>query len=423
VVSTMLKHATFRSTFISNTLVNAAGIAGGQLIILLATPVLARRYTPAEFGIYASAVAVCSVIATGAGLRFDIALPAASDDETATIYRFGLLACVCSLLIGALGVAQGIHHIVPWPQVLLEPSLALLTIVAGAVQGLLYIFSAALIRQGSFVHTAFLRIIQPAGFVAVALLTMSGGLPVALASGLLIAAVLGFVFSSSYLFRPAGQGLRQTARKYWEYPLISLPTALLDTLALSMPLLFIVQHYGAQAGGNYSQVQRLIAAPLLLCSVAIAQVFYKHAGDAVRSGQSPRPLLWKTVRALSLAGVAGIVIAALLGEPVLSLFLGPGWRTDARYLLLILIPAVVRASVSPVTSVFLIAQQLKFGAVWQVAYAGTTWLVLTFASSRLPLDGLLIAILVSELTMYALYLWMADIAVCRLERKSIECAA
>jgi hypothetical protein len=73
--------------------------------------------------------------------------------------------------------------------------------------------------------------------------------------------------------------------------------------------------------------------------------------------------------------------------------------------------------------VFLIAQQLKFGAAWQVAYAGTTWLVLTFASSRLSLDGLLIAILASELSMYALYLWMADIAVCRLERKSNECAA
>ncbi|MDB5729858.1 MAG: hypothetical protein JWQ00_3063, partial [Noviherbaspirillum sp.] len=62
------------SGFLRNTLVNAAGIAGGQLIVLLAMPVLARKYSPAEFGVYASLVAVSSVTATAACMRFDVAL-------------------------------------------------------------------------------------------------------------------------------------------------------------------------------------------------------------------------------------------------------------------------------------------------------------------------------------------------------------
>jgi O-antigen/teichoic acid export membrane protein len=268
-----------------------------------------------------------------------------------------------------------------------------------------------------------LRIVQPLAFIAVALFTVPGGLPVAFAAGVLITAAIGFAFSWRNLVEPASHGVRQIARKYWEYPLISLPPAVLDTLALSMPLLFIVQHFGEGAGGHYSQVQRFVAAPLLLCSAAISQVFYKHAGDAARAGKSTRPLMWRTVRTLLLAGSGIVVLVALIGHPVLSLLLGEGWRTDSRYLLLILLPAVFRVSVSPITTIFMLARQVRLGALWQVIYAAATWSVLTYVSARSDIDGLLIAILINEFVMYGLHLWMADLAVRRLDRRSVQCAA
>jgi hypothetical protein len=56
-------------------------------------------------------------------------------------------------------------------------------------------------------------------------------------------------------------------------------------------------------------------------------------------------------------------------------------------------------------------------------YAAATFLVLSYASARLPLEGLLVAVLASDLVMYALYLWMADLAIRRLERNLTQCAA
>ncbi len=411
-----------RNIFLHHTLLNAGGIIAGQLIMLFGIPILARKYTSSEFGIYASLVAVCNVFGTSAALRFDMALPATLPGEMSSMYRLSLLACAASLLFGTLAVALNLHRHIPWPQPLAATALALLCVVTGTLQALVSISNAALVRRGQFLHTALLRIFQPAAFITAALLMLPGGLPAAFAISLVVAALSGLALSRRQLIAPACVRAKQVARKYWEFPVLGVPMSILDSLALAMPLLFIVQHYGNATGGNYSQVQRLAAAPLILCAGAIAQVFYKHAGDLARAGQSARPLMWQTVGGLSLIGVTLILLTALVGEPVFSLLLGKGWRTDSQYLLLMLVPAVFRMSVSPVTSIFPITRQNKLGALWQVIYMAATWSMLSYASTHLSLDGLLLAILINELILYAFYLWLADLAARRFERTVIQCA-
>jgi O-antigen/teichoic acid export membrane protein len=318
-------------------------------------------------------------------------------------------------------MAFGLYRFLPWPTTL-SGSLAGLCILTGALQGLLQIFAAALVRQGSFLNTAILRIVQPVAFIAAALFMIPGGLPIAFATGVAIAAGFGLAFSWRLLVTPATHAIRQIVRKYCDFPMISLPVAILDTFALAMPLLFIVEHYGEAAAGNYAQVQRLASAPLLLFAAAISQVFYKHAGDVLRSGRSPRPLMWNTVRGMGLIGLALIALAALIGEPVLSMFLGSAWRTDSQYLLLLLVPIVIRTVVSPITSVLLLAGKVRLAAAWQVIYAATTWALLSYMSRRAQLEDLLFAVLINELVMYLMYLWMVDLVARRLERSSLRCA-
>lgn len=419
----MSDKAGFRKIFLGHTLINAGGIVAGQLIVLLATPLLARMYAPAAFGVYASLAAVSGIFSSGAALRFDVALPSAQNAEMPSMYRLGLLACGASLLLGTLAVTMGLHRRIPWPPPLAATILALLCIAGGTLQALAAMSNAVLVRHGRFSQIAFMRVIQPLAFVIAALLSVPGGLPAAFIIGLAAGALSGFAFSWRQLIEPASLRIGRIVRKYWEYPVLGLPMAMLDTLTLSMPLLFIVQYYGESTGGNYSQVQRLAAAPLILCGSAISQVFYKHAGDATRAGQSARPLMWKTVRGLGLVGAAIIVLIALAGEPVFSLFLGKGWRTDSHYLMLVLLPAVFRVSVSPITTIFPLARRFVLGALWQMLYAAATWAMLTLASARFSFDKLLLAILINELILYALYLWMADITARRLEREAIRCAA
>lgn len=419
----MFESTGLRKIFLTHTLTNAAGIAIAQLLVLFATPLLARKYSLAEFGIYASLVAVGNVFAHGAALRFDAALPSVENGEIAPVYRLGLLSCLFTLLLGLGAVSLGLHRHIPWPQPLSTMGLAFLCVIGGTLQGLTIISNGALIRRGRFLQIALLRISQQACYITFAMLAVPGGLPVAFIIGLATTATLGLAMSWRQAFAPANLSIRRAVHKFWEYPVINMPMSILDTMTLAMPLLFIVQYHGEAAAGNYSQVQRLAAAPLILCASAIAQVFYKHAGDVARSGQSPRALMWKTVRGLSLIGITLILLVALFGEPAFALFLGKGWRTDSYYLLLVLLPAIFRVNVSPITSIFMVTEQIRLGALWQLMYAATTWSMLSYAGPRLSLDGLLLAVLVNELMLFALYLWMADVAVRRHERRALPCAA
>jgi O-antigen/teichoic acid export membrane protein len=409
--------------FLNQAMLGAGSIAAGQMLLLLSMPLLARRFSPSEFGIYASLVALSSIIGTAASLRTDMALPATLDEESHRVYKMGMWACATSFVAGLLIIFPGLHAYLPWPNALSAVHLALLCLATGCLQGLMAVFSAALVRSGRFRSIAILRLLQPGVFVGAALLPWPGDLTLAYAASLIATASAGLLFSRTCLSRSTGGNAASVIRKYWEYPVISLPVAVLDTLTLSMPLLFIMQYYGEAAGGNYSQIQRLATAPLMLCTTTVAQVFFKHAGDLARQGDPVRGLMWKTVSTLAAGGALLTLAAALAGSPLLTLFLGKNWRTDAAYLVLILTPAVCRLCVSPITCVFLLTGNIRLQALWQVTYAVVMWCVLSVAAVRVSLDQFLLAVLVSEAVLYALYLWMANIAVRRLERKTSPCAA
>jgi O-antigen/teichoic acid export membrane protein len=183
---------------------------------------------------------------------------------------------------------------------------------------------------------------------------------------------------------------------------------LLDALSLALPVWFIAANYGADDTGQYSMAQRLLAAPAVIIAMAAGQVFLKRAGDLVRGGQSPRALLRRSASQLG-AVAAGLLLAVVLaGSPLLSLVLGAGWRTDLGFLLLAMIPALIRSVVSPLTGVFIVRGQLRSAAVWQVAYFCGTGLLFVVLAGRVALEALLLAFCVSEALFYAWYFRIAD---------------
>lgn len=385
-------------------IIAAAGIAGGQGIVVLATPVLARIYSPAEFGEYGALVAVAGVIATVSALRFDVAIPAVSDDEVMPLFQVALIApiVVCSIFgVIAAFVPSEILVRVGMPAALLWGVL-----VVALLQCSLAVCQAMLLRQGEFFRGAILRVVQPLVFVAIAVMYTSS-LFFALVSGWVIAIVTALIVARIKSPVITWRQTLEVFRGAWRYPLISAPMALLDTLSLALPLLFIVDAFGNQAAGNYSQMQRLIAAPLLLMGVATSQVFFKHAGDKFRRGEAVEPLLRRVVALLAVSGALLAAAIWLVGEPLMHLLLGDAWRTDTRFILLVSVPVLIRVTVSPVSSVFLITNRVGLGAFWQLGYFMLTIGLLVFARGRLSLDEFLMAYVMCELFAYLCYFGLA----------------
>ncbi|MGY2847582.1 O-antigen/teichoic acid export membrane protein [Bradyrhizobium sp. USDA 4509] len=394
-----------RSQFLRHMATIAGGSAAGQLIVLAATPFLSRIYSPAQFGEYAVFLAVCNVFVAVACLRYDAALNASADNQ---IVRVFIVACLAAAVTAALVLVLVSSK---WGEELfrravgaqLNPSwIAAAALICGIYQAT----STFAIRRGQFAWSSILRAGQPAMF-SVAAITLPIGLVGSCLLGFLTALPVAAKFISG--LRPAD--MRDVISEAWrlrEFPLMSLPTSILDTVSLAIPIWYISSHYSPMDAGNYAQAQRLLAAPLMLFALAVGQVFMKRAGDIIRAGQSVRGFQRRVVISLAVATCVGLVCVGLFGSPALSLLLGSHWRTDTAFLLLVFAPVAVRCCVSPVTGIFILQRRLRICAIWQTFYfLVTSGLFWTFAGD-VSLEHLLVVYVGSEFFCYVVYLHLAD---------------
>ncbi|MGZ5084697.1 MAG: lipopolysaccharide biosynthesis protein, partial [Usitatibacter sp.] len=233
----------------------AAGVAGGQLILLAATPLLARTFTPAAFGDYAVFLALYFVTLVVACLRLEFAIPIAPDEMVPALAQAALLS---SIAVGALAGLLALSGVVSRLNPQAGAALGWLAVCAPFV-GLVQTAIFAAIRAGRFRSNAAIRMLQPACFVAIALFAPSLGLVRShvLAAG--VAAAFAAV-TLAPLLKPVRLGaMREALARFKSHPLLSLPSTLLDTLSLACPIFVISSAYGTEVLGNYSQLQRLLA--------------------------------------------------------------------------------------------------------------------------------------------------------------------
>ncbi|VFR50072.1 O-antigen flippase Wzx [plant metagenome] len=379
---------------------NAAGIGGGQAVLLLATPLLARMYSPEDFGVYATLAAIAAVAATLMALRFDAAIPATEDDQVLPIFHAALVL-VLVFTLASVAVFTLFPEMLAGYAVTSVP-LYLMAVTAG-LMGAVNVYQALYVRRGEFGRVAGIKFFQPFFFALIGLWGVLGLSDAFVASWVLILlfAVWGARGSWAGASRQASLRAAMAARRY---PLVSAPTALLDAASLALPLLFIAHAFGEADAGNYSQVQRLLAAPLLLLGLASGQVFFKSAGDLHRGGRSVESLVWKFVLAFAALGLVLSAATWLLGEPLLRLVLGEGWRVDRYFLLLVIAPVVFRMVVSPVSSIFLVKDRLGLLGAWQLLYFLSALTVIFLSLGKAKVEDYLILMVCAEFGMYLVYL-------------------
>ena len=263
-------------------------------------------------------------------------------------------------------------------------------------------------REGRYVRNGVIRSSQSILFSIFAI--AASGL------GLLIANVLASVVVGVALLYYLLVGIRKisfteikrVARKYLEYPLLVAPTSMLDAAALTMPVLFISGSYGFESTGHYTQIQRLIGAPIIMAGIVVGQLFMKRSGELFREGRSSRKLLWKSIGVLSAGAIVLLIGLAIFGEVVSRAILGDAWRVDTKFLVIVITPLLFRAVISPITTVTLTHGMAKIGTLWQVYYFVTTYFGLLYAAKTMNFENFLIFYAIIEIVAYLLYLMLAD---------------
>jgi O-antigen/teichoic acid export membrane protein len=283
----------FSGSFIRDVAKLSLGTLAGRLLTVAALPLLTRLYSPEDFALLASYVAIVSTIAVAACLRFEIAIPLAdTDDDAKHLLVLALLALAAVTLVALLVVLA-------WPQQLTtstgQPALQAygwLIPVGIAALGLYSVMQYWATRARRFTQIAQTRISQAVvGVVTSVSMGWAGIAPLGLLLGNLLNTSAGSlrlarwsIKNDAHLFKGLGlRGLKSTLHQYKRYPIYSTPESFFNTAGVQVPVILVAAYAGEEAGFLMLAIQ-IMAAPMGLLGNSISQVYVSRAQQALHQG-------------------------------------------------------------------------------------------------------------------------------------------
>lgn len=302
-----------------------SGNVVAQLIPLVFLPLLARLYTPEDFGHFAFFVALSSMLSLVACGRYEVALISAPCPRQKQ-HLFNL-AFYC-----ALGFSLVLAAVLQL--------LALLIAIPALVQWCLplSVFSVALFNLLSYFHNdqqnyrrlTLMLVFRAASWVAlcVVLKQSAQGLSYAFLLSYAAVALFHLKLFRHKLHSPWQQALRlgAVAKRYRHFLWFNSPHAILTSFNLNVPALSMTYFQFTAALGAYSQANKVMVTPWQVIASALYRVFYKTCAQRQQQKQRILPLIGRFLGLYALA-IAPIFIAAhYLSETLFVWFLGPDWE-------------------------------------------------------------------------------------------------
>lgn len=334
--------------------------ATGQALTLLLTPILTRLYSPEAFGAFAVLQSVVMIVATGASLRLESAIPIGSSSEVAALLRItavsaGLVALALTpvalfLDVPAFQDQRGIFVAIPSVLVFLTVVYTVLSNVA--------------LRERGYTAVATRNLIQQLGTTGSQLLCARWApSSLGLAAGLVIGRSLGILSlykqaARSTLHGVAPSPLFATLRRYWRYPVVFMPSALLNVVGSQLPLLLVASRYGSDPAGNLSQAMRFGAVPAVLIGAAVSSVVMAEIANHVRQGdRDNRRRYLRVTRALLPVSLLWGGLLTFAAPVVLPRLLGPGWDSSGAFSAALALSVASGLLASPLSVVFFIYER------------------------------------------------------------------
>jgi O-antigen/teichoic acid export membrane protein len=296
------------------------------LVMAVGTVVLARLLTPADFGVFAAAIAFMAV----AGTIIDFGLPEFLIQRS-SLDRATVAAATGLTLALGLAVAAVYGAAVLWlPDAVwvpdLRPVLALL-LLALLAKPVIMPIETSLRREGSFGLVSILALVKISTQTAVAIALASAGFgAVALAGGILAetgvaAAVLVVAAGRGRWSLPTLHGWQPFFAFGLRYTAISL----LSRIGEALIVVCFSRWLGFAALGQLDRARLVVRLFDRSVLDGIEPVVLPALSHLLREGSDPARLYLRKTRFLAALCWPVFAVIALLAEPLVAVVLGPQW--------------------------------------------------------------------------------------------------
>jgi O-antigen/teichoic acid export membrane protein len=328
------------SKFVSNVITLFSATLLGQILGIIASPILSRLYSPADFGIYQLVFSIVSLITIVACLSYNGAINLAKKDEDAAtivilcLYLTIIITCISAVLLWIFSAL--IENVLKAPGLSSYLFLVPFAVIASSIAAILYSW---LSRRQQF------------GTIAQANLSSSvTGKTASIGLGLLSPSPFGLICGPIIndtticlvslrktlvdfpLFRKVSfDKIRQVAIRYKKFPQFSTGSSLMSVAASQCIPFMLAVSFSPVVVGFYAMTYVIITLPLKLMGNSLSSVFYQKACEEKnRTGSIIHVMKSVNTRLISI-GMFICLILMIIGPELFSFVLGAKWLTAGIY--------------------------------------------------------------------------------------------
>jgi len=372
-----------RSEFSRNVLTLMSGTTIAQAIPIAISPILTRIYTPEDFGVFALYMAIASIVAVVATGRYEMAIMLPKKDEDAI--NIVALSIIISFIVSFIALLIVFIFNAQITEILGNPEISnwlyfipITVLLSGIYQSFNYWSN----RKKQYKRLSTSSVVQ-SGTTATTNLAMGFGEMGS--SGLILGGVLGQSVATVVLAKMICKDdinkikdikkikIFALLKRYIKQPKYVLPTSLLDTISLKIPIFAISSLYQSLTMlGHYMLVERMFSIPFGIIGGAIGQNFYQEFSNMINRNNKKQAklLLIKVWSFLFIIGLLPTVFIFFYAPEIFSFLFGKNWEEAGVIASMLVWMYLFKFISSPTSSAYLVLGLQNIGF-----YFGVTVLI------------------------------------------------
>lgn len=406
------------SSFTKNALVLTIGTVIAQALPFLFYPILGRIYTPLQFGLLATILAIipfCTIIATGA--YENAILIANTDKEAAALILMIIRRSLFVSIFFAIAFYLLTNAIV---KLLREPLISewIFVPACAAFVSVIYIsFNEWCVRKKYFVGLSINKIVNTS---SIAISKLIAGILSLTSNGLVLGDLFGKVVTSlvciyrvikldrSIFLKVEFSELKNVAKKYNKMPRYLVLDQILNNLGGSIHILFITSYFSVTELGYVSMAASLLTVPVTVVSSAIKDVFRQRVNEEYsKTGNCRKTFVRLLIPITTVSILLALPLFFILPDAI-SFFLGTQWIKTGIYSQ-ILLPMYVSNFISmSLGGILIIANKMGISLIWQI-YTILVSILSFYVGSRfnLNLSEILFLFMIARTSSYIVYIFLS----------------
>lgn len=353
----------------------SGGTALGQIVTVLASPLLSRLYSPGDFGELAVYLSLTGSIAMVAGLTYQMAVPLPEeDDEAANVLVLATSLVLAVGLITALGLFASREFLSQWPRTARIAGVLWLVPFGVLGIGLFETITQWAVRAKQFGPLARTSAAKGVAQVGV---QSAWGVFAPGALGLLVGQLVGQWAGTFTLVRLAWReqyhafqrvsvaGMLAAAKRYKRFPLLTLPEVLVNAVSFFAPVLILAYYFGGYVAGLYAFQDRVTLIPIRFVGASAQRVFMASAADARRENRLDT-FTRRVFGYLLAISTPFIFLLASSAPNSFALVFGENWREAGVYAQWLCVRTAFTMVVFPLTPLVYVLEKQWAGTAFQV---------------------------------------------------------